>query len=212
MTVAEILMEVLTSAGVRYLFGNPGTTELPFLDALPDSGLEYVVGLQEAVAVAAADGYAQASGQVGVVNVHVAPGVANSLSILHNAARAKSPLLLTAGQQDTRFLLHEPILAAWPVPRRSPSWSPWPSAWAPASTASPCIAAPASPAITRCGGAGSSRRRAPSGRRWRTAMRSSSSERTSSRGSSTRRASLSRAGCRSSRSTTIHGRSGAATP
>ncbi|OLE37692.1 MAG: hypothetical protein AUG00_07475 [Candidatus Rokubacteria bacterium 13_1_20CM_2_70_7] len=112
MTVAEILMEVLTSAGVRYLFGNPGTTELPFLDALPDSGLEYVVGLQEAVAVAAADGYAQASGQVGVVNVHVAPGVANSLSILHNAARAKSPLLLTAGQQDTRFLLHEPILAA----------------------------------------------------------------------------------------------------
>src|SRR3989441_432871 len=90
MTVAEILMEVLTSAGVRYLFGNPGTTELPFLDALPDSGLEYVVGLQEAVAVAAADGYAQASGQVGVVNVHVAPGVANSLSILHNAARARA--------------------------------------------------------------------------------------------------------------------------
>src|SRR2546428_9570671 len=115
MTVAEILMEVLTSAGVRYLFGNPGTTELPFLDALPDSGLEYVVGLQEAVAVAAADGYAQASGQVGVVNVHVAPGVANSLSILHNAARAKLPLLVTAGQQDTRFLMDEPILAGDPV-------------------------------------------------------------------------------------------------
>src|SRR5881409_1705078 len=111
MNVAAVLMEILRSAGVRYLFGNPGTTELPFLDALPDSGLEYVLGLQEATVVAAADGYAQASGQVGVVNVHVAPGLANSLSILHNAARAKSPLVVTAGQQDTRFLMHEPILA-----------------------------------------------------------------------------------------------------
>src|SRR5881628_1828054 len=111
MNVAAVLMEILRSAGVRYLFGNPGTTELPFLGALPDSRLEYVLGLQEATVVAAADGYAQASGQVGVVNVHVAPGLANSLSILHNAARAKSPLVVTAGQQDTRFLMHEPILA-----------------------------------------------------------------------------------------------------
>jgi benzoylformate decarboxylase len=111
MNVAAVLMEILRAAGVRYLFGNPGTTELPFLDALPDSGLEYVLGLQEATAVAAADGYAQASGRVGVVNVHVAPGLANSLSILHNAARSKSPLLVTAGQQDTRFLMDEPILA-----------------------------------------------------------------------------------------------------
>jgi len=112
MNVAAVLMEILTSSGIRYLFGNPGTTELPFLDALPDSSLEYVLGLQEATAVAAADGYAQATGQVGVVNVHVAPGLANSLSILHNAARSKSPLVVTAGQQDTRFLMHEPILAA----------------------------------------------------------------------------------------------------
>ena len=111
MRAAAVLMEILRRSGVRHLFGNPGTTELTFLDALPDSGLEYVVALQEATAVAAADGYAQASGQVGVVNVHVAPGVANGLSILHNAARAKSPLLVTAGQQDTRFLMHEPILS-----------------------------------------------------------------------------------------------------
>ena len=112
MKVAAVLMEILKSAGVRYLFGNPGTTELPFLDALPDSGLEYIVGLQEASVVAAADGYAQASGKVGVVNVHVAPGLANGLSILHSAARAKTPLLVTAGQQDTRFLMDQPILAA----------------------------------------------------------------------------------------------------
>ena len=112
MNVAAVLMEMLRSAGVRYLFGNPGTTELPFLDALPDSGLEYVLGLQEATAVAAADGYAQAAGRVGVVNVHVAPGLANGLAILHNAARAKTPLVVTAGQQDTRFLMDAPILAA----------------------------------------------------------------------------------------------------
>ena len=112
MTVAAVLMGILRSAGVRYLFGNPGTTELPFLDALPDSGLTYVVALQEAAAAAAADGYAQASGQLGVLNLHVAPGVANGLSILHNAARARSPLVMTAGQQDSRLLLDEPILSA----------------------------------------------------------------------------------------------------
>src|SRR5256884_7263932 len=112
MNAAAVLMQILRSAGVRYLFGNPGTTELPFLDALADSGLEYVLGLQEATAVAAADGYAQAAGTIGVVNVHVAPGLANGLSILHSAARAKTPLLVTAGQQDTRFLMDAPILAA----------------------------------------------------------------------------------------------------
>ena len=111
MNAAAALMATLRSAGVRYLFGNPGTTELPFLDALPGSNLEYVLGLHEAVAVAAADGYAQASGRVGVANVHVAPGVANALSALQNAARARSPLLLTAGQQDTRLLIDEPILS-----------------------------------------------------------------------------------------------------
>jgi benzoylformate decarboxylase len=109
--VANRLVEILRAAGVDYLFGNPGTTELPFLDALDGSGLTYVVALQEASAAAAADGYAQASGRLGVVNLHVAPGLANALSIVHNASRAKTPLLVTAGQQDTRLLLDAPILA-----------------------------------------------------------------------------------------------------
>jgi len=111
-TVAALLMRMLREAGVDYLFGNPGTTELPFLDALDGSGIEYIVALQEATAVAAADGYAQASRRLGLVNLHVAPGVGNGLSILHNASRARSPLLVTAGQQDTRLLLGDPILAA----------------------------------------------------------------------------------------------------
>jgi benzoylformate decarboxylase len=112
MHVAAHLMRTLRDVGVDYLFGNPGTTELPFLDALDGSGIDYIVALQEATAVAAADGYAQASGRLGVVNLHVAPGVGNGLSILHNASRARSPLLVTAGQQDTRLLLGDPILAA----------------------------------------------------------------------------------------------------
>ena len=111
MQVAARLVEILRGAGVEYLFGNPGTTELPFLDALDGSGLTYVVALQEATATAAADGYAQASGRLGVVNLHVAPGLANALSIVHNASRAKTPLLVTAGQQDSRLLLDAPILA-----------------------------------------------------------------------------------------------------
>ena len=111
MQVAARLIEILRAAGVGYLFGNPGTTELPFLDAHDGSGLTYVVALQEATAAAAADGYAQASGRLGVVNLHVAPGLANALSIVHNASRAKTPLLVTAGQQDTRLLLDAPILA-----------------------------------------------------------------------------------------------------
>lgn len=111
MNVAARLIETLRAAGVEYLFGNPGTTELPFLDALDGSGLTYVVALQEATAAAAADGYAQASGRLGVVNLHVAPGLANALSIVHNASRAKTPLLVTAGQQDSRLLLDAPILA-----------------------------------------------------------------------------------------------------
>ena len=69
MQVAARLIEILRAAGVDYLFGNPGTTELPFLDALDGSGLTYVVALQEATAAAAADGYAQASGRLGVVNL-----------------------------------------------------------------------------------------------------------------------------------------------
>jgi benzoylformate decarboxylase len=125
MNAAAAMLAILRAEGVRYLFGNPGTTELTFLDALPDSGLEYVLALQEATAVAAADGYAQASGDVAVVNVHVLPGVANGAAILQNAARARSPVIMTAGQQDSRLLFEEPILAGDMVGMTAPltKWS-----------------------------------------------------------------------------------------
>ena len=78
----QILMESLLGHGVEYIFGNPGTTESPILDALLDyTQLRYVVALHEGVALGAASYYAQTSGKPAVVNIHVAPGLGNALAI-----------------------------------------------------------------------------------------------------------------------------------
>src|SRR5882672_12166650 len=107
----QVFMESLIKHGVRYMFGNPGTTESPILDALLDySQLEYIVALHEGVAVGAASYYAQATGTTAVVNVHVAPGLGNSLGMLYNALKARAPVVVTAGQQDTRLRLRGPVL------------------------------------------------------------------------------------------------------
>src|SRR5437588_1798232 len=80
------------------VFGNPGSTELPMLADFP-SDFTYVLGLQEAVVVGMADGYAQASGRPTLVNLHTAPGVGNAMGAIFNAQANKAPLLITAGQQ-----------------------------------------------------------------------------------------------------------------
>lgn len=119
-------LEVLKQEGVEYLFGNPGTTELPLMDGLVEEpALTYVLALQEAAVVAMADGYAQASGKLGVVSVHVAPGLGNALGMLYDAQKAGSPLLVTAGQHDQRFNVTEPILWADlpPIARPFVKWS-----------------------------------------------------------------------------------------
>lgn len=106
-------LRLLVDSGVRHLFGNPGTTEEQVLDAIQDfPELRYVLCLHECVAVAAADAYARATATIGVVNIHIAGGLANGLSQVINAQRGGTPLLVTAGQQDTRFLAEEPILTA----------------------------------------------------------------------------------------------------
>jgi benzoylformate decarboxylase len=107
----QAFLEVLKQEGVRYIFGNPGSTELPLMDALAgQKEIRYYLALHEGVAVSMADGYARASGKLGVVNVHISPGIGNSMGMLYNAYKAGSPLLVTAGQQDQRFALTEPIL------------------------------------------------------------------------------------------------------
>jgi benzoylformate decarboxylase len=107
------LLELLKQEGVRVMFGNPGTTELPLMDALAaERDLRYVLALQEAPAMAMADGYAQASGGLAVVNLHVAPGLGNAMGMLYDAQKAGSPILVTAGQHEQRFNFQEPLLWA----------------------------------------------------------------------------------------------------
>src|ERR1700704_5806428 len=96
----------LASNGVRHIFGNPGTTETPLLDSLAAyPQIEYVMALHEGVAVGAASFYAQATGRTAVANLHVAPGLGNAIGALYGALKANSPLIVTAGQQDTRIRL-----------------------------------------------------------------------------------------------------------
>jgi benzoylformate decarboxylase len=107
----QVLMESLIAHGVQHIFGNPGTTESPILDALLDyPQLQYIVALHEGVALGAASYHAQVTGRPAVVNIHVAPGLGNALGMLYNALKARSPLLVTAGQQDTRLRLRGPVL------------------------------------------------------------------------------------------------------
>jgi hypothetical protein len=85
------------------IFANPGTTELPLIDALvtvPD--IRYVWGLQEATAVSMADGYAQASGKPAFINLHTAGGLGHGMGSIMNAKIARVPMVITAGQQDLR--------------------------------------------------------------------------------------------------------------
>src|SRR3984957_11306591 len=113
MTGKRAFLELLKQEGVEILFGNPGTTELPLMDALAvETELRYILGLQEAAVLAMADGYAQASGKLTVVNLHVAPGLGNAMGMLYDALKAGAPLLVTAGQHDQDFTVSEPLLWA----------------------------------------------------------------------------------------------------
>jgi benzoylformate decarboxylase len=106
------LVELLVQEGIDLIVGNPGTTELPLMDTLgSDSRVRYVLGLQESIVLAIADGYTQATGHLAAVNLHAAPGLGNALGMLFNAKKAGSPILVTAGQQDQSVILSEPILA-----------------------------------------------------------------------------------------------------
>ncbi|CAI8039628.1 Benzoylformate decarboxylase [Geodia barretti] len=106
------LAQMLAAEGVEYIFGNPGTSETPFLDGLQDfPQLQYIQALQEGTAVGMADGYARATGKPAFANIHIAGGLANGISGLYNAFRGGTPLVLTAGNSDTRMLISEPVLS-----------------------------------------------------------------------------------------------------
>src|SRR5579862_4942780 len=125
MNATDAMLHILAEAGVLYLLGNPGTTELPLSDALVDHPrIKYILGLQEVPVVATAEGYAQASRSPGVVNVHISCGLGNGMGMLYNAYRAGTPLILTAGQQDRRLRFEEPILWSDMVQVARP-WTKW---------------------------------------------------------------------------------------
>jgi benzoylformate decarboxylase len=111
MKISEFLLQTLEKNGVSRIFGNPGTTEIPLVRACGrNRRLKYVVALSEVAAVPMADGHARATRSLGVVNLHVAPGLGNGMGNLHTARTAGTPLLVLIGGQDRRFLHTQPIL------------------------------------------------------------------------------------------------------
>lgn len=113
-TVREVTYEVLRSLGMTVMFGNPGSTELPFLRDMP-TDFKYVLGLHERVAAGMAIGYSLAKGDAVLVNLHSIASTGNGLSAIQDAWHLHVPLVLTAGQQDRRHLLAEPFLSSHAV-------------------------------------------------------------------------------------------------
>jgi benzoylformate decarboxylase len=110
-TGADAFIAQLVEAGVKYVFGNPGTTEEPFLGRVKDHDkLTFVTALHESVAVGAAEGYARASREIGVVEVHAGPGLGNAMGMLYNAAEGRTPLLVYVGQVEQAGMYLEPTL------------------------------------------------------------------------------------------------------
>ena len=105
-------LAILKDEGITHLFGNPGTTELPIMHALAEyPEIDYILGLQEAIVIAMADGYSRATGKLSACNVHVAPGLGNAMGAIYNAQFVGSPIIITAGQQEQGHGLMEPQLS-----------------------------------------------------------------------------------------------------
>jgi benzoylformate decarboxylase len=112
LTGKQALLEQLIADGVHYIFGNPGTTEQAFMDALQDyPQLEFILCLHEGAAVSMADAFARATGKPAFVQLHIAPGLGNALGMIFNAMASHSPLLVYAGQSASRALFQEPLLS-----------------------------------------------------------------------------------------------------
>lgn len=108
---ADVIIDVMRSEGVTHVFGNPGSTEMAFIDAVIGSGdMSYVLGLHEGCVISMAEGYAHASGRPAVVNVHTMSGLGNAMGMLTNAKANGAPLVVTAGHQHQKLLLADPLL------------------------------------------------------------------------------------------------------
>jgi benzoylformate decarboxylase len=108
-TVWDVTYNLLRKLGLTTFFGNPGSTEQPFLKNFPKD-FEYVLCLQEATAVAMADGFAQATGKPALLNLHTSAGTGNGMGNIMTAFQNKTPLIITAGQQTREMILAIHIL------------------------------------------------------------------------------------------------------
>jgi benzoylformate decarboxylase len=109
LTVYQATYDLLRKLGLTTIFGNPVSTEQPFLKNFP-ADFEYVLGLQEATAVAMADGFAQATGRPALLNLHTSAGTGHGMGNIMTAFQNKTPLIITAGQQTREMILCDPYL------------------------------------------------------------------------------------------------------
>lgn len=109
-TGAELVRDFVATYDIEFVFGNPGTTETTFLAALADSSATYVLALNEPSAVGIAAGYSLATGKTAMVSLHTYPGLASGMFNLRNAHLSGIPLLVVNGTEDSRFLIHNPVL------------------------------------------------------------------------------------------------------
>jgi len=120
-TGRSAFLALLKDEGITHLFGNPGTTELPIMDALTEyPELTYMMSMQESLVVYMAEGYSRASGKLSACNVHVAPGLGNAMGAIFAAKFANTPIIITAGQQELGHGLTEPLLYDSLVPIAEP--------------------------------------------------------------------------------------------
>jgi benzoylformate decarboxylase len=121
MTGRAAFLQLLIDEGVTHLFGNPGTTELAIMEAVPQfPELKYVLGLQESVVLGMADGFARATNKLAAVNLHCTPGLGHAMGALYSAKFSGSPLIITAGQYELGYGLQEPLLYEPLVPIAQP--------------------------------------------------------------------------------------------
>jgi acetolactate synthase I/II/III large subunit len=112
MNGADILIQTAIECGVEVCFSNPGTTELPLVNAMDSiSGMRAVLGLFEGVCTGAADGYGRMKDKPAMTLLHLGPGLANGIANLHNAKRAKTPIFNVIGEHATWHRPHDPLLA-----------------------------------------------------------------------------------------------------
>jgi benzoylformate decarboxylase len=124
-TVRSVTYDLLRALGLTTVFGNPGSTEEPFLQEFPDD-FSYVLALQEASVIAMADAFAQVTRRPALVNVHSSVGLGNALGNLVTAHHGNTPLIVTSGQQHREMLIGDPYLCnrdATTLPKPWVKWS-----------------------------------------------------------------------------------------